>query len=122
MHRVFPVTSVGSVRQPFRHPAMVNPLSGWLGPQSGLLAGGRSAGRRDLLFHVLALKNRPKDPLCQSQEGPVVLNPFDPCLLAWKVSCSVDDVESSGMVTEERQHFLLPPGLQVKSSLGSEAV
>lgn len=50
-----PVTSVGSVRQPFRHPAMVNPLTGWLGPQSGLLAGGRSAGRRDLLFHVLAL-------------------------------------------------------------------
>lgn len=92
---VFPVTSVGSVRQPFRHPAMVNPLTGWLGPQSGLLAGGRrSAGRRDLLFHVLALRNTPKNPLCQSQEGPVVLNPFDPCLLAWKVSCSMEDAES----------------------------
>lgn len=73
---------------------MVYPLTGWLGLQSGLLAGGRSAGRTDLLFHVLALKNIPKNPLCQSQEGPVVLNPFDPCLLARKVNCSMEDVES----------------------------
>lgn len=46
---VFPVTSVGSVRQPFRHPAMVNPLTGWLAPQSGLLAGGRSAGKKGFI-------------------------------------------------------------------------
>lgn len=39
MHCVFAVTSVGSVRQPFRHPAVVNPLTGWLTPPSGLLAG-----------------------------------------------------------------------------------
>lgn len=68
MQRVFSVTSVGSVRQPFRHPVIVNPLTGWLGEQSGLFAGDRSAGRRDLLFHVLALKNIPKNPL-QKKEG-----------------------------------------------------
>lgn len=61
MHHVFSVTSVGSVRQPFRHPVIVNPLTGWLGQQSGLFAGGRSAERRDLLFHVLALKKYIKE-------------------------------------------------------------
>lgn len=68
MHHVFSVTSVGSVRQPFRHPVMVNPLTGWLGQRSGLFAGGRSAERRDLLFHVLALKNISKNPLQKKED------------------------------------------------------
>lgn len=68
MHHVFSVTSMGSVRQPFRHPVIVNPLTGWLGQQSGLFAGCRSAGRRDLLFHVLALKMYQRI-LCKKKDG-----------------------------------------------------
>lgn len=94
MQRVCSVTSVGSVRQPCRHPVIVNPLTGWLGEQSGLFAGDRSAGRRDIYSFMSRHLKIYQRILCKKKGGPVVLNPFDRCFLAWQVDFSVEDVQS----------------------------
>lgn len=89
MHHVFSVTSMESVRQPFRHPAIVNPLTGWLGQQLRLFAGGiyRFMSWHLKIYQRILWKKKKK-------RGPVVLNPFDPCLLTQKVSFSMEDVQS----------------------------